>query len=97
MKRIEQEEIIEDYSILPDHEKLGYELTIVTEITVSRGKLLEMENEIYRFPNVCCVYDVTGLTNAIIFAKFKNREDLGKFSKYPLSLSFVEGANTTSY
>jgi DNA-binding Lrp family transcriptional regulator len=94
IKRMEQEGIIKGYSVLPDHEKLGYELTIITEITVSKGRLLEMENEIARFPNVCAVYDVTGLTDAVIIAKFKKREDLGKFTKHLLSLPFVERTNT---
>jgi DNA-binding Lrp family transcriptional regulator len=94
VRKMEQEGIIRGYSILPDHEKLGYELTVVTEITVSKGRLLEMENEIARFPNVCSVYDVTGLTDAIIIAKFKNREDLSKFTKHLLSLPFVERANS---
>ena len=94
IKKMEQEGIIKGYSILPDHEKLGYELTVVTEITVSKGRLLEMENEIARFPNVCSVYDVTGLTDAIIIAKFKDREELSKFTKLLLSLPFVERANT---
>jgi DNA-binding Lrp family transcriptional regulator len=94
IKKMEHEGIIRGYSILPDHEKLGYELTVVTEITVSKGRLLEMENEIARFPNVCSVYDVTGLTDAMIIAKFKDREELSKFTKHLLSLPFVERANT---
>jgi DNA-binding Lrp family transcriptional regulator len=69
-------------------------LTVVTEITVSKGRLLEVENEIARLPNVCCVYDVTGLIDAVIIAKFKNREELGKFTKRLLTIPFVERANT---
>jgi DNA-binding Lrp family transcriptional regulator len=88
--KMENEGVIKGYSALVDHEKLGYELTIVTEITVSKGRLLEMESEIARFPNVCCVYDVTGLLDAIITAKFKNREELGKFTKRLLTLPYVE-------
>jgi DNA-binding Lrp family transcriptional regulator len=94
MKKMEDEGIIKGYSALLDHEKLGYELTIVSEITVSKGRLLEMESEIARFPNVCCVYDVTGLLDAIIIAKFKNREELGKFTKKLLALPYVERTNT---
>ncbi|MDH5787437.1 MAG: Lrp/AsnC family transcriptional regulator, partial [Candidatus Bathyarchaeota archaeon] len=82
------------YSVLLDHEKLGYELTILTEITVSKGRLLEMENEIARYPNVCSVYDVTGLTDAVIIAKFKNRDELSKFTKRLLALPYVERTNT---
>jgi DNA-binding Lrp family transcriptional regulator len=94
IKRMENEGIIRGYSALLDHEKLGYELTVVSEITVSKGRLLEVENEIARLPNVCCVYDVTGLIDAIIVAKFKNREELGKFTKRLLTIPYVERTNT---
>jgi DNA-binding Lrp family transcriptional regulator len=94
IKRMENEGIIRGYSALLDHEKLGYELTVISEITVSKGRLLEVENEIARLPNVCCVYDVTGLIDAIIVAKFKNREELGKFTKRLLAIPFVERTNT---
>jgi DNA-binding Lrp family transcriptional regulator len=94
IKRMEEEGVIKGYTALLDQEKLGYELTVVTEITVSKGRLLEMENEIARIPNVCCVYDLTGLSDAAIIAKFKNREELSKFTKRLLSLPFVERTNT---
>lgn len=94
IRKMEVEGIIRGYSALLDQEKLGYELTVVTEITVSKGRLLEMENEIARLPNVCCVYDLTGLADAAIIAKFKNREELSKFTKHLLSLPYVERTNT---
>jgi len=94
IKRMEKEGVIKGYSALLDHEKLGYELTVVSEITVSKGRLLEMENEIAKLPNVVCVYDVTGLTDAVIVAKFKNREELSKFTKRLLALPYVERTNT---
>ncbi len=77
-----------------DFEKLGYELTAITEILVSKGKLLEMEREIAKLPGVCAVYDVTGEIDGIIVAKFKNREDLSRFTKGLLSMPFVDRANT---
>ncbi|MGQ9623734.1 MAG: Lrp/AsnC family transcriptional regulator [Candidatus Bathycorpusculaceae bacterium] len=94
IKKLEKEGVIKGYSAILDHEKLGFELTVLTEITVSKGRLLEMENEIARLPSVCCVYDVTGLTDAMIIAKFKNREELSKFTKRLLALPYVERTNT---
>jgi DNA-binding Lrp family transcriptional regulator len=94
IKKMEDMGIIKGYSAILDHEKLGYELTVVTEITVSKGRLVEMENEIAKNPNVCGVYDVTGLTDAVIIAKFKSREDLGKFTKNLLALPYIERTNT---
>ena len=94
IKKMEDDGLIKGYSVILNHEKLGYELTVVTEITVSKGRLTEMENEIAKIPNVCGVYDVTGLTDAVIIAKFRSREDLGKFTKQLLALPHIERTNT---
>ena len=94
IKKMESEGLIKGYSVILNHEKLGYELTVVTEITVSKGRLVEMEKEIAKIPNVCSVYDVTGLTDAIIVAKFRNREELGQFTKRLLALPYLERTNT---
>ncbi|MCW3997135.1 MAG: Lrp/AsnC family transcriptional regulator [Candidatus Bathyarchaeota archaeon] len=94
IKKMEEKGLIKGYSAILDQEKLGYQLTVLTEVTVSKGKLVEMENEIAKNPNVCGVYDVTGLTDAVIIAKFKNREELGRFTKYMLSLPYLERTNT---
>jgi DNA-binding Lrp family transcriptional regulator len=93
-RKMEQEGIVRGYSAMLDQEKLGYELTAITEITVSKGKLLEMEMEIAKMPNVCAVYDVTGLTDAIAIAKFKDRKELSDFTKTLLTMPFVERTNT---
>ncbi len=94
MKKLEKEGVIRGYSAVVNHEKLGYMLTALIEITVSKGRLLEMENEIARLPNVCAVYDVTGLTDAFVIAKFKSREDLSSFAKRLLAMPYVERSNT---
>jgi DNA-binding Lrp family transcriptional regulator len=93
-RAMEQKGIIKGYTATLDQEKLGYELTVITEITVSKGKLIEIEKEIAKVPNVCAVYDVTGLVDAMVVAKFKNRRDLSDFTKTTLSMPFVERTNT---
>lgn len=94
IKRMEKESVVRGYTAVLDHEKLGYQLTAITEITVSKGRLLEVENEIARMPNVCGVYDVTGMTDAYVIAKFKSREELSTFAKRLLALPYVERTNT---
>jgi DNA-binding Lrp family transcriptional regulator len=94
IKRMEEDGLIKGYSVIMNHEKLGYELTVVMEVTVSKGRLIEMENEIAKISNVCSVYDVTGLTDAFIIAKFKTREELGRFTKRLLALPYIERTNT---
>ena len=94
IQKMEQEGIIKGYSAILDLEKLGYDLTVITEITVSKGKLLEVEEEIAKLPNVCAVYDVTGLTDAMVIVKSKNRNEISDFVKSVLAMPFVERTNT---
>jgi len=94
IRRMEKEGLIKGYTAVVDQEKLGYELTAVIELTVSKGKLIEVDERFAKIPNVCVVYDTTGLTDGIIIAKFKTREELSKFTKSSLAVPYVERTNT---
>jgi len=94
VEKLESEGIVRSYSALLDHEKLGYDLTAIIEITATKGKVLDLQKQIAKFPNVCAVYDITGLTDIIVVAKFKNRKELSNFVKKDLLLPSVERANT---
>lgn len=94
VERLEKDGVIRSYSALLDHEKLGYDLTAIIEITAVKGKIIELEREIAKFPNVCAVYDITGLTDMVVIAKFRNRKELSNFVKKDISLPYVERTNT---
>ena len=86
--------ILRGFTAVVDFERLGYELTVLTEIIVSKGKLLEMEREIAKLPTVCAVYDVTGEIDAVIISKCRDREELSAFTKGLLAMPFVERTNS---
>jgi DNA-binding Lrp family transcriptional regulator len=94
VRRLEKNGVVRGYAALLDQEKLGYQLTVLAEITVSKGKLVEMEEAISKLPNTCAVYDVTGLTDALVIAKFRNRDELSKFTKSLLAMPFIDRTNT---
>jgi len=94
VKNLEAAGLVKGYAATLDHQKLGYELTAVVEVIVSKGKLLEMEREIAKVPGVCAVYDVTGATDGIVIGKFRDREELSRFAKSLLAMPFVERTNT---
>lgn len=94
VKRLESLGVIKGYSAIVDYEKLGYELTVVTEVTVSKGRLLEVQREISLIPNTVSVYDVTGTVDSIVVSKFKNRQEVSNFTKKLLSIPYVERTNT---
>ena len=93
-KKLENDGIIKSYSAILNHDKLGYDIIAVSEITVSKGKLTEVENAIAKLSPTCAVYDVTGENDAIIISKFKSREEMSDFTKKLLSMSNVERTNS---
>lgn len=93
VKKLENEKIIKGYSALIDHEKIGYDITAIIEI-IAKKNVLEIENKLSKIDNVCCVYDITGNTDTIIVAKFKEREELSDFVKSLSSMANVENTIT---
>ncbi len=93
-KKLENDGIIESYSAILNHDKLGYDIIAISEIKVSKGKLTEVENAIAKLSPTCAVYDVTGENDAIIISKFKSRDEMSDFTKKLLSMSNVERTNS---
>ena len=93
-KKLENDGIIESYSAVLIHDKLGYEIIAISEITVSKGKLTEVENAIAKLSPTCAVYDVTGENDVILISKFKSRDEMSNFTKKLLSMSNVERTNS---
>jgi hypothetical protein len=56
--------------------------------------MVEVERAISKFPNVCTVYDITGLTDMIIIAKFRNHRELSNFVKRDLALPSIKRTNS---
>lgn len=94
VRKMEAEEIVKGYSALISQEKLGYEIATITEVTVSRGKLVEVQERIAKMNSVCAVYDVTGVEDSIVISKFKNRDEVSRFAKELLAIPHVERTNT---
>ncbi len=94
IKKLEKEKIIRGYTTIIDHEKIGYSLTAIIEIVAKNDKVVDIEETISKFENVCGVYDVTGSTDTIIVAKFKERQELSKFVKKLAAIPNAENTNT---
>lgn len=90
VENLEKEGVICGYTAMLNPQRLGYDVVGIIEIIVSKGKLLDVENELAKSPNVYAVYDITGTSDAMIIVRFKSREDLSKFVKSTLSMKYVE-------
>ena len=97
MKRINSlinKSIIKNFTINPDYEKLGFDVNVIIEMRISKGKLFEVENKIAKHPCVFAVYDVTGSFDTLVIAKFKSRRNMDFFLKKLQTYDFVERTET---
>jgi DNA-binding Lrp family transcriptional regulator len=93
IRKLEKAKIIKGYTALIDHEKLGYDLTAIIEI-IAKKDILDVEEKLSKIDNVCGVYDITGNTDTVIVAKFKERNELSAFVKSLSSMANVENTIT---
>jgi Lrp/AsnC family transcriptional regulator, regulator for asnA, asnC and gidA len=94
IKKLEDMKAIKQYTAKVDYEKLGYEVHIIIEVRIQRGKLIELEKRIANSPNVYALYDVTGDFDALVIAKFKSTKSMDAFLKKIQTYDFVERTNT---
>lgn len=94
VQRLEKEGIIKKYTALLDYEKLGYDVEVLIDVRIAKGKLIEVEKKIAVDPNVLGVYDTTGEFDAVILARFQNRRKMDFFLKKIQTYDFVERTNT---
>lgn len=94
VQRLEKQKAIKGYSAQLDYEKLGYDVGVLIEVRISKGKLLEMERRIATHPNVAAVYDHTGNFDCLILAKFKTRKQMDQFLKHLQTWDFVQRTET---
>lgn len=94
LNSLEKEAVIKKYTAKIDYEKIGYDVEVMIEIRISKGKLFDVEKKIAGNPNVFAVYDVTGLTDAIVLARFLNRRQMDVFLKKLQTYEFVDRIET---
>ena len=94
VRELEERGIVRRYTLLIDYEKLGYELTAITEIIVSGGKMLGIGEEIAKMGQSCGVYNITGDSDIMVVGKFKTRKELSDFTKKILTIPNVERTKT---
>jgi DNA-binding Lrp family transcriptional regulator len=94
LKKLEEKKIIQGYTVRLNHSALGYDITGIIEVTTTKGKMVEIEDEIAKIENVCAVYDITGDADILVIGKFKDRTSLSEFVKKISSIPNVENTIT---
>ena len=94
VKRLESEHVVTGYVPVVDPKRIGYDVIAVVGVTISRGKLLEVQRRIAKDERVFGVYDVTGEWDSVIMVRFKNTRELDGFVKKLVAMENVERTYT---
>ncbi|MGA1821972.1 MAG: Lrp/AsnC family transcriptional regulator [Thermoplasmatota archaeon] len=97
MKRIREMEdsgVIRGYGTILDYDKLGYDIHVIVDVRVAKGKLHQIEKKIARHPAVLTVFDNTGSFDSTVIARFGSRANLDRFLKLLQTYDFVERTET---
>ncbi|MGA1820077.1 MAG: Lrp/AsnC family transcriptional regulator [Thermoplasmatota archaeon] len=97
MKRVKELEgsgMIKGYTVELDYDKMGFDIHVIVDVRVAKGKLQQIEKKIARDPNVMMVFDNTGPFDATVLARFRNRGGLDRFIKRLQTYDFVERTET---
>lgn len=92
--RLEKAKIIRKYSAIVDYEKLGFDISVILDVRVSKGKLFLVEKKIADHPNVMLVYDNTGQFDVTAVARFRSRAAMDNFLKAVQEYEYVERTET---
>jgi Lrp/AsnC family transcriptional regulator, regulator for asnA, asnC and gidA len=94
IQRLERDGVIRGYVPLLDDELIGWELTAMIGIRISKGRLREVEERLAKDPRSYSIYDVTGDFDALLIGRFRDRRDLDRFVKRALQDPYIERTNT---
>ena len=89
LKKLESQNIIQGYSVVLDPESVGWSMTIMAGLRISKGKMIDVQQKIAADPRVFSVYDVTGDWDSIVMARVRDRADLDDLTKTVFTLEGV--------
>jgi DNA-binding Lrp family transcriptional regulator len=94
--KLEERGVIKKYTVQVDHEKLGYDLTVLINISVgdAPGFYDGKDHELVELPEPYAVYHTTGDSDVVVIAKFRTREELSDFTKKLLHKDYIRGTKT---
>ncbi|HUW91213.1 MAG TPA: Lrp/AsnC family transcriptional regulator [Candidatus Nanopelagicaceae bacterium] len=94
ISKLEENKIIEGYTLKLNNEKLGYKLTFLIRINIDGKHTPEILDQISRKPEVCSVFHTTGEQSAALICRFKEAQDVHNFIRELNEKEFVTKTNS---
>ena len=94
LRRLEGMGVIKGYTVLLDAESIGWTMTVITGLTIQKGSMIDVQQQLAADPRVFAVYDVTGDYDSMVLARVRGRKDLDDLTKTVFTLQGVQRSFT---
>ena len=94
ISKLEENKIIEGYTLKLNNEKLGYKLTFLIRINIDGKHTPEILDEISHKPEICSVFHTTGEQSAALICRFKEAQDVHNFIRELNEKEFITKTNS---
>ena len=94
ISKLEENKIIEGYTLKLNNEKLGYKLTFLIRVNIDGKHTQEILAEISSKPEVCSVFHTTGEQSAALICRFKEAQDVHNFIRELNEKEFITKTNS---
>ena len=94
LRRLEGMGVIKGYTVLLDAESIGWTMTVITGLTIQKGSMIDVQQQIAADPREFAVYDVTGDYDSMVLARVRGRKDLDDLTKTVFTLQGVQRSFT---
>lgn len=96
IRHLKDNKILLGFSPMIALEKIGYDLTVLVNVKIKNGKLVEAARKYAQDPHTCAVYTITGEYDVVVIAKFHDRQELHKWNeKMTQDTEYIERVNTS--
>ncbi len=76
IKSLEERGVIKKFTVQLNPEKIDRDLTVVIEMQIEVSHLNEVNDQLQCFPDIIALYNVTGNTDILAIARFKDRRHM---------------------
>ena len=95
LSRLQAHGVIRNYTVMLDPSKLGYKITGVIQVFLSsKDGIREIQNKVAKVPSVAAAYSVTGGSDLIVIARFRDSDELNQFVKEILAMKGILRTST---
>lgn len=94
ISKLEENKVIEGYTLKLNNEVLGYKLTFLIRINIDGKHTPEILEEITKKPEVCSVFHTTGEQSAALICRFREAQDVHNFIRDLNEKEYVTKTNS---